>query len=116
MSVMQMATWNVRTMFPDLANDPQLADDARTRKTAVITNELKRLNMYIAAYKKHETGKGNHKMRLDYMVWTLSVKNSLFPMIVPPVDGLEHLINTSMMRTSEKFYLFSFYAPIQCSL
>ena len=42
---MRLATWNVRTMSPGLS-EPQEVNDAR--KTAIIDNELSRLNIDVA--------------------------------------------------------------------
>lgn len=50
--VLWLESWNVRTLYPGLSDDPQQVDD--TRKTAIINRELKRLNVDIAALQ--ETG------------------------------------------------------------
>ncbi|KAI8737310.1 craniofacial development protein 2 [Biomphalaria glabrata] len=120
---MRLATWNVRTMCPGLTDDLRQIDDAR--KTAVINNELKRLHIDIAALQETRLAENGMLRETDYtFFWKgkaqdetrihgvgFAVKNSLLPMIVPPVGGSERLLSISMMTASGKVTLISAYAP-----
>ncbi|PFX15042.1 putative uncharacterized transposon-derived protein F52C9.6 [Stylophora pistillata] len=61
---LRLATWNVRTMCPGLSDDLQQIDDAR--KTAVISRELKRLNIDIAALQETRLPSNGSLKEEDY--------------------------------------------------
>ena len=79
---LKLGTWNVRTMLTGISDDLRHIDDLR--KTAVINNELTRLDVDIVALQKTRlpetacermtslsTGKVSQWMKEENMVWGL---------------------------------------------
>ena len=59
-----MGCWNVRTMMPGLSED--LQDVSDSRKTAVINNELKRLDVDIATLQETRLADSGTLKEKDY--------------------------------------------------
>ena len=61
---MRLASWNVRTMCPGLSTEPSEISDCR--KTAIISGELKKLNIDIAAFQETRLADGGQIREHDY--------------------------------------------------
>ena len=102
---LRLATWNVRTMCPGLSDDLQQIDDAR--KTAVISQELKRLNIDMAALQDTRLPSNGSLKEEDYtFFWQgkapeehrvhgvgFAVRNSLLPSVEPPSEGTARILS-----------------------
>ena len=99
---LKLATWNVRTMLTGISDDLESIKDLR--KTAVINNELSRLNVDIAALQETRLAEAASLKEKDYtFFWQgkakdekrehgvgFAVKNSLLKMVEPPSNGSEN--------------------------
>ena len=88
---MRLASWNVRTMCPGLSND--LCEISDCRKTAIMSGELKRLKIDIAALQETRLADSGQLRERDYtFFWRgkaadearihgvgFAVKNTLLP-------------------------------------
>ena len=124
---LRLATWNVRTMCPGLSDDLQQIDDAR--KTAVISRELKRLNIDIAALQETRLPSNGSLKEEDYtFFWQgkapeehrvhgvgFAVRNSLLPSVEPPSEGTARILSLRLTTTSGPVNIMSTYAPTLCS-
>ena len=120
---LKLGTWNVRTMLTGISEN--LQDVSDSRKTAVINNELMRLNVDIATlqetrladsgalkekdYTFYWQGKGSGEHR-EYGVG-FAVRNSLLSMIEPGSNGSERLLTLRLNTTAGPVTLVSVYAP-----
>ena len=120
---LKLGTWNVRTMLTGISEN--LHDVSDSRKTAVINNELLRLNVDIATlqetrladsgalkekdYTFYWQGKGSGEHR-EYGVG-FAVRNSVLSMIEPGSDGSERLLTLLLNSTAGPVTLVSVYAP-----
>ena len=109
---LRMATWDVRTMCPGLSDDLQQIDDAR--KTEVISRELKRLNIDIAALQETRLPSNGSLKEEDYTFFWQSkapeehrvhgvgfaVRNSLLSSAVPPSEGTARILSLHLTTTS----------------
>ena len=101
---MRLATWNVRTMTPGIADTIAGIKDAR--KTAVIDKELTRLNIDIAALQETRLADSGTLREKNYtFFWQgkrddqkrehgvgFAVNNKLLKMISEPTEGTERLL------------------------
>ena len=114
-------------MCPGLSDDLQQIDDAR--KTAVISRELKRLNIDIAALQETRLPSNGSLKEEDYTsFWQgkapeehrlhgvgFAVRNSLLPSVEPPTEGSARILTLCLTTTSGPVYIMSIYAPTLCS-
>ena len=98
---LKLGTWNVRTMLTGISDDLRSIDDLR--KTAIINNELLRLNVDIVALQETRLAEAASLREKDYtFFWQgkpkdekrehgvgFAVKNSLLNMIEAPSKGSE---------------------------
>ena len=98
---LKLGCWNVWTMMPGLSQD--LQDISNARKTAVINDELKRLNVNIATLQETWLANAGTLKERDYtFFWQgkssneprehgigFAVKNSLLSMVEPGSSGSE---------------------------
>ena len=120
---MKLASWNVRTMCPGLSTEPSEISDCR--KTAIISGELKRLNIDIAALQETRLADSGQLREQDYtFFWRgraadetrihgvgFAVKNTLIPSITEPSGGNERILAISLQTRAGKVHLISVYAP-----
>ena len=123
---LKLGCWNVWTIMPSLSQDLQDISDAR--KTAVIKDELKRLNVNIADIGTlQETwlaNAGTLKERDHTFFWQgkssdeptehgvgFAVKNSLLSMVEPGSSGSKQLLNLCLNTTKGSVTLVGVYAP-----
>ncbi|XP_047476471.1 craniofacial development protein 2-like [Penaeus chinensis] len=120
---LKLGNWNVRTMTPGLSQDPQ--DISDTRKTAIINNELKRLNVDIATLQEtHLSDLGTPKEKDYTFFWQgksqeqhrehgvgFAVKNSLLSKVKLGSNGSERLLTLRLNTTESPVTLISVYAP-----
>ena len=99
-------------MCPGLCDDIQQIDDAR--KTAVISRELKRLNIDIAALQETRLPSNGSLKEEDYtFFWQgkapeehrvhgvgFAVRNSLLPSVEPPSEGTARILSLRLTTTS----------------
>nr|XP_058942010.1 uncharacterized protein LOC131770312 [Pocillopora verrucosa] len=102
-------------------------DDAR--KTAVISRELKRLNIDIAALQETRLPSNGSLNEEDYtFFWQgkapeehrvhgvgFAVRNSLLPSVEPPSEGTARILSLRLTTTSGPVNIMSTYAPTLCS-
>lgn len=114
-------------MCPGLSDDLQQIDDAR--KTAVISRELKRLNIDIAALQETRLPSNGSLKEEDYtFFWQgkapeehrvhgvgFAVRNSLLPSVEPPSEGTARILSLRLTTTSGPVNIMSTYAPTLCS-
>ena len=117
---LKLGTWNVRTMTPGLSDNPQQVSDVR--KTAVINNELCRLQVDIIALQKTRLPESGIIKERDYsFFWqdkaahktrehgvSFAIKNNLLGSIIPPPEGTERLLKLKLQTSAG---LISTYAP-----
>ena len=98
---LKLGCWNVQTMVPGLSQD--LQDISNARKTVVINDELKRLNVNIATLQETWPANAGTLKERDYIIfWQgkssneprkhrvgFAVKNSLLSMVEPGSSGSE---------------------------
>ena len=118
-----MGCWNVRTMMPGLSED--LQDVSDSRKTAVINNELKRLDVDIATLQETRLADSGTLKEKDYtFFWQgksseqrrehgvgFAVKNSLLNKVEPGSNSSERLMTLHLNTTEGPATLISVYAP-----
>ena len=63
---LKLGCWNVQTMMPSLSQD--LQDISNARKTAVINDELKRLNVNIATLQRTQLANAGTLKERDYTI------------------------------------------------
>lgn len=121
--ILRLATWNVRTMTPGISDDLTKISDSR--KTAVINNELLRLNIDIAALQETRLPDLQKLVEKDYtFYWQgkkfdehrqhgvgFAVRNSLIKMIETPSKGTERILKLKLNTTQGSVHLISAYAP-----
>ena len=120
---LKLGTWNVRTMLTGISDDLRSIDDLR--KTAVINNELLRLNVDIVALQETRLAEAASLREKDYtFFWQgkpkdekrehgvgFAVKNSLLNMIEAPSKGSERILTMRLNTTSCPVTLIGVYAP-----
>ena len=124
---LRLATWNVRTMTPGISDDLTKISDSR--KTAIINNELLRLNIDIAALQETRLPDLQKLAEKDYtFFWQgkgfdehrqhgvgFAVRNSLLQMIETPSKGTERILKLKLNTTQGSVHLISTYAPTNTS-
>ena len=127
MPALRIASWNVRTMCPDLSDYLTRIENAR--KTAIIDRELSRLNVDIASLKETRlAANGSLPEKVYTFFWQkklldeprlhgvgFAVKNSLLSTIEPPTNGTERMLSLRMSTASGSVNLLSISAPTLCS-
>ena len=122
-NTLRIATWNVRTMTTGLVDDLQKVGNSR--KTAIINNELLRLNIDIAALQETRLPDMGKLTEKDYtFFWKgkpeeenreygvgFAIRNSLLNSVQPPEQGTEHLIKMTVNTSSGPVHLICAYAP-----
>ena len=120
---MKLASWNVRTMCPGLTAEIGEINDCR--KTAIISGELKRLNIDIAALQETRLADSGQIREQDYtFFWKgraaeetrihgvgFAVKNTLIQSVTEPSGGNERILAISLQTRAGKVHLISIYAP-----
>ena len=110
-------------MTPGFDDDPATITDAR--KTAVINEELLKLNVDIAALQETRLASDGTLREKDYtFFWQgknpeeprihgvgFAVKNRLLPSITPPTGGSERLLSLQLLTSSGPLKLICAYAP-----
>ena len=110
-------------MCPGLSTEPGRISDCR--KTAVISGELKRLNIDIAALQETRLADSGQLREHDYtFFWRgkaadevrihgvgFAVKNTLLSSITQPSGGNERILTMSLQTRSGKVNIISAYAP-----
>ena len=106
-------------MCPGLSNDLPQIDDAR--KTAVISRELKRLNIDIAAQWETRLPSNGSLKEEDYTFFCrvhdvgFPVRNSLLSSVEPPSEGTARVPSLRLTTTLGPVNILSAYAPMLCS-
>lgn len=114
-------------MCPRLSDDLQQIDDAR--KTAVISRELKTLNIDIAALQETRFPSNSSLKEEDYIFfWQgkapeehhvhgvgFAVRNALLSSGEPPSKGTARILSLRLTTTSGPVNITSAYAPTLCS-
>ena len=107
--------------------DQGLLEVCDSRKSAIINNELKRLNIDIAALQETRLADEGKIRESDYtFFWRgkpaeerrlygvgFAVRNTLLPQIVEPTGGSERILRLSLHTSSGTANLLSIYAPTQ---
>jgi len=120
---LKLRSWNVRTMLTGLSEN--LQDISDTRKTAVINNELKRLNVDIAAIQETRLADSGVLKEKDFTYYWqgktsderrehgvgFAVKNSLLSMVEPGSNGSERLLTLRLNTTDGPITLVNAYSP-----
>ena len=120
---LKLGTWNVRTMMTGHSDNLQEIEDSR--KTAVINNELRRLNVDIASLQETRLADSGTIKEKDYtFFWQgkreeerreygvgFAVKNQLLGMTEPGSNGCERLLTLRLNTTEGPVNLISAYAP-----
>ena len=110
-------------MCPGMSTEPSEISDCR--KTAIISGELKRLNIDIAALQETRLADSGQLREHDYtFFWRgraadevrihgvgFAVKNTLLPSITQPSGGNERILTMSLQTRSGKVNIISAYAP-----
>ena len=110
-------------MLTGISDDLQSINDSR--RTAVINNELHRLDVDIVALQETRLAEAASLREKDYtFFWHgkpkdekrehgvgFAVKNSLLKMVEPPTDGSERILTLRLNTTSCPMTLISVYAP-----
>ena len=121
---LKLGCWNVWTMMPSLSQDLQGISDAR--KTAVINDELKRLNVDISTLQETWLANAGTLKERDYtFFWQgkssneprengvgFAVKNSLLSMVEPGSSGSKWLLNLCLNTTEGPVTLISVYTTM----
>ena len=121
--VLKLGSWNVRTMTPGYSEDLQDINDAR--KTAVINNELLRLQVDIAALQETRLADSGTLKEKDFtFFWQgksvgdrrengvgFAVKNTLLKMVKPGENGSDRLMTLHLRTSDVPITLVSAYAP-----
>ena len=121
---LKVGCWNVWTIMASLSQD--LQDISNARKTAVINNELNRLNVDIATLQETQVANEGTLKERDYtFFWQgkssneprehrvgFAVKNSLLSMVEPGSSSSEQLLNLCLNTTKGPVTLVSVYAPM----
>ena len=119
----RIGTWNVRTMTPGISEDLRTIKDSR--KTAVINNELLRLQIDIAGLQETRLADSGRLREKDYtFFWQgkkvdetreygvgFAVRNTLLPMIEPSENGSERILTMRMQTSEGPVNFISAYAP-----
>lgn len=120
---LKLGCWNVRTMTPGL--NENLQDISDTRKTAIINNELLRLQVDIVTLQETRlAGSGTLKEKDYTFFWQgkpaedlreygvgFAVRNSLLKSVEPGNNGSERLLTLRLHTSSGPASLISVYAP-----
>ncbi|XP_047490815.1 uncharacterized protein LOC125040304 [Penaeus chinensis] len=120
---LKLGTWNVRTMLTGISVDLGSINDLR--KTAVINNELSRLDVDIVALQETRLAEAASLREKDYTFYWhgkpkderrehgvgFAVKNSLLKMIEPPTNSSERILTMRLNTTTCPVTLISVYAP-----
>ena len=123
MPALPIASWNVRTMIRGFTNDLLQVDNVR--KTAVIDQELAKLNVDIACLQETRLpGSGSVRESSYTFFWQgcprdkpkqhgvgFAATNSLTAAIIPPSEGTERILSIGLSTSSGLVRLFSVYAP-----
>ena len=126
--VLKLGCWNVRTMTTDLS--ASLQDLNYSRKTAVINDELKGLNVDIATLQETRLAHSGTLKEKDYtFFWQgkrsneprehgvgFAVRNSLLRMVEPGSGDSERLLTLHLNSTTGPVTLISVYAPTLSAL
>ena len=110
-------------MCPGLSTEPSEISDCR--KTAIISGELEKLNIDIAALQETRLADGGQIGEHDYtFFWRgraadetrihgvgFAVKNTLLPSVLEPSGGNERILTMSLQTQAGKVNLISVYAP-----
>ena len=121
--VLKLGSWNVRAMMTGLS--AILQDFKDSRKTAVIIDELKRLNVYIATLQETRIADSGTLKEKDYtFFWQgkgsneprehgvgFAVRNTLLRMAKPGSGGSERLLTLLLNSITGPVILISVYAP-----
>ena len=105
--------------------DAELRNVTDARKSAIINNELKRLDVDIAALQETRLADEGKIREADYtFFWrgkastehrihgvAFAVRNTLLEYIVEPSGGSERILRMSLHSTAGTVNLFSVYAP-----
>ena len=120
---LKLGCWNVRTMTPAFSQD--LRDISDVRKTAVINDELSRLNVDIVTLQETRLADAGTLKERDYtFFWQgkrsgepkehgvgFVVKNSMLSIVEPWSGGSERLLTLRVNNTESPMTLVSVYAP-----
>ena len=120
---LKLRTWNVRTMLTGISDNLGQINDLR--KTAVINNELLRLDVDIVALQETRLAEAASLREKDFtFFWhgksmderreygvDFAVRNSLLKMIDPPSNGSERILTMRLNTTTCPVTLISVYAP-----
>ena len=120
---LKLGTWNVRSMLTGISEN--LQDVSDSRNTAVIHNELLRLNVDIATLQETRLADSGARKENDYtFYWQgkgsgehreygvgFAVRNSLLSMIESGSNGSEQLLTLRLNTTAGPVTLVSVYAP-----
>ena len=110
-------------MLTGISDDLKSINDLR--KTAVINNELRRLDVDIVALQETRLAEAASLREKEYtFFWHgkpknvkrehgvgFAVKNSLLKMVEPPTDGSERILTLRLNTTTCPITLISVYAP-----
>ena len=121
--VLKLGCWNVLTMMTGLS--ASLQDIKDSRRTAVINDELKRLNMDIAALQETRLADSGTVKEKEYkFLWQgkcfkepgehgtgFAVRNSLLRMVEPGSGGSKRLLTLRLNSTTGTVTIISVYAP-----
>ena len=120
---LKLGTWNVRTMLTGISDDLQSIDDLR--KTAVINDELARLNINIAALQETRLAEAACLREKDYtFYWQgkskdekreygvgFAVRNDMLDAIEPPANGSDRILTMRLNTTTGPVTFICAYAP-----
>ncbi|KAG6929472.1 craniofacial development protein 2, partial [Chelydra serpentina] len=120
---LKLGCWNVRTMTTGLSQDLQAISDVR--KTAVINNELARLQIDIVALQETRLPDAGTLREKNYtFFWQgksaeeirecgvgFAVRNSLLGMVEPGQQETERLLSLRLHTSTGPVNLISVYAP-----
>ena len=120
---LRVGTWNVRTMQPGLGEDLRKMDD--NRKTAIINDELLRLNVDICALQETRLAGNGHIQENDFKIFFqgkpetdkreygvgFAIRNSLLSSVDPNIKGTERLGKMKLQTTSGFVHLICAHAP-----
>ena len=126
--VSKLGCWNVQIMTTGLS--ASLQDIKDSRKTAVINDELKRLNVDIATLQETRLADSGTLKEKDYtFFWQgqrsneprahgvgFAVRNSLLRMVEPGSGGSERLLTLRLNSATGPVTLISVYAPTLSAL
>ena len=126
-TTLRLATWNVRTMTTGLTDDLRKVSDSP--KVSVINNELKRLNIDIAALQETRLREQGSITEGDYtFFWCgkgekekrehgvgFAVSNKLLKMVEPGDSGTERIYTMKLYTKEGTVNLISAYSPTLCA-